>query len=170
MIVVGYGQSGQDYDFFLYDAEGRVWNGTTYVTWDAAEYQDYRVAAGESGGPGRYVATVPTGAEALVATVEIRYRAGTLDGSYVVWTGEVAGTATDTAADYTGSLTSEITATAQGPASFQTDGQQAVAQPIPHLIQADQYLTRKRVARRRGFWGQVSIARTIPPGAVEETC
>lgn len=70
--------------------------------------------------------------------------------------------------DESADLTSEIAATAQQPSSFQTDGQQAVAQPIPDLIKADQYLARKRVARRRGFWGQVSVARLTPPGAVEE--
>lgn len=65
-------------------------------------------------------------------------------------------------------MSDEIAATAQQPASFQTDAGQAVAQPIPALIQADQYLTRKRVSKRRGFFGQVSVAKVTPPGAVEE--
>ena len=170
MIVIGYGVAGQSYDFFLFDQAGNVWDGGTWVEWVDANYLGYRIPAAESGGPGRYVATVPAGAETLVASSELRFRGLTLAASYVVWMGEVAGTATATStdADFAGSLTSEIAATAAGPQSFQSDGQQAVAQPIPHLIQADQYLTRKRVARRRGFWGQVSIARLTPPGAVEE--
>ncbi len=163
MIVVGYGATGQNYDFYLYDAGGRVWNGSSWVAWEAADYLAYRTPATESGGPGRYVATVPGGAGSAVA-FELRYRGGSAAASYVVYEGEVSGEESDQT--YGGGLSAEIAQTAAGPKSFQTDGQQAVAQPIPDLIKADQYLTRKRVVKKRGFWGQVSIAKAISPGAV----
>lgn len=64
-------------------------------------------------------------------------------------------------------LETEIATAAQEPASAASDGQSATNRPIDDLIKADQYLTRKRVARCRGFFGQIAIAKIVPPGAVE---
>ncbi len=67
-------------------------------------------------------------------------------------------------------LSAEIAEAATQPASFQSDGQQVQSRPISDLIAADQYLAKKRAARRRGVWGQISIAKMVPPGTGGDRC
>lgn len=164
MILLGYGVAGATYDFFLLDSLGRVWNGSSYVNFSSPDFASYRISATETGGPGRYVAEVPAGAASEAHAFELRARGASLATSFVVWTGEVS--AVDEGESVGGQgIAAEIAQAATGPKSFQSDGQQVVAHPIPDLIKADQYLTAKRVNKKRGFWGQVSIARLNPPAA-----
>lgn len=82
--MIGYGNSGDNFDFFVYDAlvpPVRVWNGSTYVTWVNADYQSYRVTATELGDSGIFHAADIADA----AFFELRERANTLATSYVRW-------------------------------------------------------------------------------------
>jgi hypothetical protein len=83
--MLGYGESGTDHDFFVYDANGDVWNGSAFVTWVDGDYQTYRVAATEVGSTGRFEDADVSGA----ANYELRERAATLADSVVVWTEDV---------------------------------------------------------------------------------
>ncbi len=69
-------------------------------------------------------------------------------------------------------LGSQIDSTAAGPASAKGDAGEVAAQPLPDLIQADQY--RQAAAAVAGVnsrggvksgWGCLRIAKGIPPGA-----
>lgn len=73
--------TGVSHDCFCYNDAGLVWNGSAYVAWVDANYAAYRVAATERGTSGTFTATEPAG----TMRWEMRVRAGTLAGSYVVW-------------------------------------------------------------------------------------
>lgn len=80
-MITANGATGIAHDCFCYDAAGLVWNGTAFVAWVDANYVAYRVAATERGTSGTFTATEPAG----TMRWEMRVRAGTLAGSYVVW-------------------------------------------------------------------------------------
>lgn len=77
------GDSGISYDFFFYNADNEVWNGTAFVTWSDVDFASYRVAATETGTSGEFpVPTPPTGATRYV----MRERGATLALSYKTYT------------------------------------------------------------------------------------
>jgi len=83
--MYGYDTSGfTDSFFFAYNADGDVWNGSAFVTWDDGDYEDYKIAAEEVGSSTRYEAEDPPG----TLTYELRREGTTLDDCIVVWTGE----------------------------------------------------------------------------------
>lgn len=82
--MIGYGTSGTSHDFFVFNAAGSVWNGSAFVTWADGDYQDYRVAATETGTSGRFTASDVSGAYYY----DMRERAATLALSYVAWNSE----------------------------------------------------------------------------------
>lgn len=67
-------------------------------------------------------------------------------------------------------LAAEIASAATQPAAAAVDGQEAKSHPIPDLIKADQYLTAKRAAARRGVFGLWNVGKAIPPGAGGDSC
>jgi hypothetical protein len=79
--------SGSSYDFFFFDANNNVWNGTTaFVTWVDANYATYRRAATELGATGNfYINNYPNGS----VRWELRLRAGTLAGSTIAALGNL---------------------------------------------------------------------------------
>jgi hypothetical protein len=88
--LIGYGKSGVTHDFFAYNANGAVWNGTAFVTPAAADFATYRIAAAETAtGSRRYVGTAPAGA----IWYELRRRGASLAASSVVYEDEVEGAA-----------------------------------------------------------------------------
>jgi hypothetical protein len=81
-MLVGYGTSGSTHDFFVYNDDGEIWNGSAFVTWVNGDYTTYRVTATETGASGRFTqSTVPAGG----SRYELRVRSATLAGSYVTW-------------------------------------------------------------------------------------
>lgn len=62
-------------------------------------------------------------------------------------------------------LEDEIDAVARGPQTDTVDGQTATTHPLPDLIEADRYLTGKRVLRttRGNAWGAIGMAQVVKP-------
>lgn len=81
--MIGYGATGVTHDFFCYNSSGQVWNGSAFANWSAGSFASYRVTATELSGSGRFTGTAPTG----TVSWELRVRAATLAGSYVVYEG-----------------------------------------------------------------------------------
>lgn len=81
--MIGYGATGVTHDFFCYNSSGQVWNGSAFATWSAGSFTSYRVTATELSGSGRFTGTAPSG----TVSWELRVRAATLAGSYVVFEG-----------------------------------------------------------------------------------
>lgn len=79
--------SGNNYDFFFFNADGQVWNGVSaWVTWVDGNYQNYRMAAGETSPPGTFrILSWPNGATRW----QFRLRDATLSGSTLIASGEL---------------------------------------------------------------------------------
>jgi len=90
--IVAFGTTGETYDFFLYDEDDNVWNGSAFVTWNGVNYVSYRVPSTELTGSGRfyYNSAPPSGTHRY----ELRVRGGTLDASDIVYVGEYVQSAT----------------------------------------------------------------------------
>ena len=82
---MGHGPTGVAHDFFVFDSNYNVWNGSGFVPWNDADYVSYRVAATELGTSGRFISFNPIG----TSYYELRIRGGTLAASTVVDYGDL---------------------------------------------------------------------------------
>lgn len=81
------GQAGQLYDFFFFDADGKVWDGVSaFVAWNNANFVSYRMTATESSPPGSFIRLdVPADA----VRWQFRLRDASLSGSTLVSSGDL---------------------------------------------------------------------------------
>lgn len=88
MRMTGYGASGGDFDFFAFDSDGDVWDGSAFVEWVDANFASYRIAptlAATIGGEDRFEADAPDG----TVRYELRFRGATAALSYLAWESSV---------------------------------------------------------------------------------
>lgn len=74
-IQIAHGVTGRNLYAVIRSAVGTVWNGTTFVTYNGANWTTYAVALTEQGTSGYYVGTFPTVASG-VYNLEVRDRLG----------------------------------------------------------------------------------------------
>lgn len=86
-MMIGFGDSATDYDFYAFNASGQVWNGSAFVTWSDGSYLSYRIAATQQGASGEFRATAPAGTVRYV----MRQSGATLALSYIEYADRIDG-------------------------------------------------------------------------------